>query len=61
MASGCVQLIGHMGIARRGSGVPQLPFDELAKLFNVPLLSVDKGWIDGTHAEYRMKVVKKGE
>lgn len=44
-----------------GSSAPEVPFDELAKLFNVPLLSVDKAWIDGTHMEYRAKVVPKGE
>jgi hypothetical protein len=48
-------------IMKQSGGAQELPLDELAKLLNVPLLSVDKAYIDGTHMEYRMRVVPKGE
>jgi len=60
MLSGLFTMM-DMAMKQAGNGGPEIPFAELAKLFNVPLLSVDKIWLDGTHMEYRMKVVPKGE
>jgi|GEM_PF-4827003 len=47
--------------AAEGRGAPQLPFDELSKLLKVPLLSLDKGYIDDKHLEYRARIAPKGE
>lgn len=38
-----------------------IPFDRLVKLLDVPLISVDKGWIDAKHAEYRLRIAPKGK
>lgn len=44
-----------------GAATPEIPFDELKKLLNVPLLSIDKAWIDEKHMEYRARIAPKGE
>ncbi len=45
--------------AQSGGDAPEIPFDELRKLLNVPLLSIDKAWMDSGHMEYRMRIAPK--
>ncbi len=45
--------------AGAGSGAPEIPLDELRKLLNVPLLSIDKAWMDSGYMEYRMRIAPK--
>lgn len=44
-----------------GAEAPHVPFGELAKLLNVPLLSLDKAYIDDKHLEYRARIAPKGD
>jgi hypothetical protein len=64
LGSALSDLIGMFGALMKqlpASGGPQLPFEELAKLLDVPLLSMDKGWLDERHFEYRARIAPKGE
>ena len=65
LLSGIVELfeMGFQQGFRSASGgeAPEIPFGELVKLLNVPLLSIDKAWLDDKHAEYRMRIAPKGE
>jgi hypothetical protein len=56
--SGLFQLL-EVAMEQAGGDAPEVPFDELGKLLNVPLWSVEKAWIDDTHAEYRSRIVPK--
>jgi len=44
-----------------GGDAPEIPFDELGKLLNVPLIMVDKTWLEDSHLEYRVRIAPKGD
>lgn len=59
---GIVNLFGQMaGLGGLGAGSKALPFDELAKFVDVPLVAVEKLWIDAKHTELRARIATKGE
>ena len=51
----------EMLMKQAGSGAPEIPFDELGKLLDVPLIMVDKTWLEDTHFEYRIRIAPPGE
>ena len=59
MLGGLFDMI-ETGMKQTGSGAaPEVPWDELRKLLHVPLLSIDKAWLDSGHMEYRMRIAPK--
>ena len=58
MLGGLFDMLGTV-MKQAPGGAPEIPFDELAKLLNVPLLSIDKAWMDSGHMEYRMRIAPK--
>ena len=59
--SGLFKLLNTVMEQSGNSGDLPFSLDELGKLLNVPLLSIDKTWIDESHAEYRARITPKGE
>jgi hypothetical protein len=59
-AKAMCDMFGSM-FKQAGEDAPGIPFDELGKLLNVPLIMVDKTWIEDSHLEYRLRVAPKGE
>ena len=57
--TGLVNMVS--GFARSTPEGADLPWDEITKLANLPLISVDKAWIDDKHMEYRARIAPKAE
>ncbi len=54
-------MFGDLMKSQSPSEAKAIPFDELSKLLNVPLVGIDKTWVDAKSTEYRVRIAPKGE